>query len=770
MSSEAELFVRLAEDRLRRRTLWAGAVMLVSLLVPYEVIQNQPQFLWQLFTELPLSGVIAGLVPAIAGIVIIVAGKLCKAPSSLAIAVLAALLTAWLCQRLGSDAAAWGLLPLPQSVTGRAPAALVALALTAGGANLAFRERTRKAARVLLWAALAAAIFFYAWPGRGEAPGATVFRSLSVIGELPTIHFKLGAITLAVVALWPAIIALLGLVHTVRPPQRSFSALGMVALFGFPLVLMFLLFSWFLRGGAGAGLFGALGTALELSAVLALLAGSFEVLGESVFSSGELSEAAAPGEHASEASATEAHIERASEDAEREMEGRIGWPPPRAAAAALAVMATLATLQWWLARPPPKGIQWSLDAPSQAADELFGKLIPTWSSRRSWWDMRVRKDSSAAALLEVKSHGRAMIAAAEKVNPELGKSLRALARAATRLDGSARGWYRLVAEVNAACRQAKLPYYLDPQVSIRHTKEGLRRHLRVASLRVVRVRNFTANDEPYATLFVRSLGQPHSGHRLGYLGFSRDTQPFALVVLDTIDRHSKELRGYTTAEPPSCGRSFDPLRKNTLQRCGAMLATINQALGDKLAQAEANNTARHELQHQIDGPLLTLAAPVLRKLAAYTNEAQERVNRELSAYLAELANGEGPPKLVLVTPLRFALINDRGTYHHASVLLFGALAGKRLHDMGEVDAEALSEVFDELRKLDDDALRGRAAKAWEELFDNELLMVRPNGDELAPASTAAPAAAAPDNTAARPAGLLDDTTAPTSEPAEADER
>ncbi len=419
------------------------------------------------------------------------------------------------------------------------------------------------------------------------------------------------------------------------------------------------------------------------------------------------------------------------------MHGRVGWPPSRAAGVAVGAIVLLSTLQWWLARPPPKGIKWSLGASSQAADELFGKLIPRWSSGRWWWDMRVREDSSAAALLEVKSRGRDMISAAEKLDPQLGKTLRALARAATRLDVSARGWYRLVAEVNSACRAAKLPYYLDPQVSIRHTKEGLRRHLRVGSLRVVRVRNFAANDEPYATLYVRSLGKLHAGHRLGYLGFSRDTQPFALVVLDTIDSHTKDLRGYASADPPSCGTSFLPRRRDMLLRCGTMLASINQALGEKLAEAEAHNTARHELQHQIDGPLLTLAEPVMHKLASYTDEAQERVNRELSAYLAELANGEGPPKLALVTPLRFALLNKRGTYHHASVLLFGALAGKRLYDLGEVDDEALSALFDELLKLDEAALRARAAKAWEELFDSELLMVRPSGDAVAPTATSA---------------------------------
>jgi hypothetical protein len=42
--SEAELFYRLGDDRLRSRCRWAGAALVLSVLLPYEVIDEQPQF------------------------------------------------------------------------------------------------------------------------------------------------------------------------------------------------------------------------------------------------------------------------------------------------------------------------------------------------------------------------------------------------------------------------------------------------------------------------------------------------------------------------------------------------------------------------------------------------------------------------------------------------------------------------------------------------------------------------------------------------------
>ena len=134
------------------RSRWAGLALLFGLLIPYESIHNRPQFLWQLFCELPPSAVLAGLAPTIAGAVILLARYRTKRAGSLAVLVLAALLAATLCHKIGADAAAWGLLPLPPNLAGAASSALLAMALAAAGADLAFRPATRRAARALLLA------------------------------------------------------------------------------------------------------------------------------------------------------------------------------------------------------------------------------------------------------------------------------------------------------------------------------------------------------------------------------------------------------------------------------------------------------------------------------------------------------------------------------------------------------------------------------------------------------------------------------------------
>ena len=708
--SDGELFQRLSEQRLRDRSLWAGAAISLGVLMPFEVIDEQPHFVWQIFGELAPSGVVAALSFAVAGLVVLAARRLTRRAGSLAVVSLAALAGAALCHKLGADASAWSLLPLPQSYVGRGTLALLSMALTAAGSNLSFRPATRKAARVVLWAAVAAALVFYLWPSRGEAPGTTVVRNLALIGDMPTLRFQVGLVTLAVVALWPALIALAGLNHLRRPPSRSLSALSMAALFGFPLILMMLLFSWYMRASPGAALFGALGAAIEISAVLALGAAAFEVLGQLISTRHE-----------------DLPLPR-------------GWPLGRAAAVAAAAVVTVSLGQWLLALPPDKGVEWELGPATAEGDELFGGQIVGWSQARHLWDQRVRKDSSATELLEVKSRGRAMVTAAEKIDPALSRALAELAKAAWHLDTSSRTWYRRVAEVNAACRAARLPYYLDPRVSLTKTRDGLVRRFLVDSYQVDRVRRFEVDGAVHATLHVRGLGPLRGGHRLGLLGFSRDMQPFALVVLDSTDDHARKMRERADAEPPRCGDSFDPPRDRAMLRCGEILRELTSDRAE--AAAAVQTVERHELQHQIDGPLLPLAEPVLRKLAGYTDETQDRVNRELSAYVAELTVGSA--RLGLIEPFRFAVLTDRGIYHHASVLLLEALAGRKMRSVGgEVEADEALAVLETLIDLGEEGLRLRARQVWEELFDSELFDARPLEDSVAPPSTVSASARPP---------------------------
>jgi hypothetical protein len=688
--SAAELFYRLADDRLRRRTRWAGAVIAASVLWPYEVVEGQPQFLWQIAAELPISAVVAAIAPALAGIVVLLAGWRGKRAASVALTVIAALVATSVVRRLGAEAAAWGLLPMPRSFTDRASLALVALAASAAGSNLSQREGNdaRRATRMLVALAMLASVVFYGWPGRGEAPGVTVFRNLALLPDMPSFRFQLGLLTLAFVALWPAIVSLAALGHLRWPAKRTPSAVAMAALLGFPLILMMLLFSWFMRASPGAALFGAMGAALEIAAVIHVFAAALEVLGETA-------------------------ITKAVERDEPS-----GWVPRRAAGLALGVTLAIAGGQWWLARPPRKGIDWAPGASSPAADELFGEHIARWSSARARWDRKVRRDSSASDLLEVKASGQRMVDAGAALDAGLGTALDALAQAAYQLDTSSRRWYRLVADVNAELRRSGLPYYLDPRVSLAKSKDGLVRHFVVDSYGVERVRRWQADGQPLSTLQVRALAGPGGGHHHGLLGLSRDQQPFALVVLDAADDHLADLAEMVATSPPTCGETAGSASEEATRACGAWLAA--QMADPEAAAAVVGAVERHELQHQIDGPLLALAPSVRRKLAGYTDAAQERANRELSAYLAQLT-APGNVRLGLVLPFRFALLTDRGTYHHAAVLTFEALVGRSIRsESGRVLVAELANAFEELTRLDDEGLRGRASAAWGSQFGGRL--------------------------------------------------
>lgn len=699
--SETELFYALSEDKLRRRSLWAGAALSLSLLMPYEIIEEQPQFLWQLFGELPPSGIVAALAEVVAGLFIVVARFYVRDASAFALVVLTAMLGAFVCEKLGADASTWGLLPLPVGFVSRATLALLAMAATAAGTSLAHRRHSRVASIALIVTGALLMLLFYSWPGRGQSPASGIANNLAVIGELPGFEFQLGAATLLFVALWPALIAALGFVYVWRPPASAAALLPFVALFGFPLIVMMLLFARFAKTNPGSALFAALGAAVEVTAVLALLSGAFEMVGAGLGAQGS----------------SERSLRRAAD------------------VCAFAFLA-LGLGVWWLAQPPAKGVAWELGEPSREADALFGERVLAWSRARWAWDESVRHESSARALIRMRERAERVLEAAEPVDTGLAHALGVMMDTGEQLDASSRAFYRAVGDVNAACRAAKLPYYLDPQVSVRKTKEGLWRRFAVDAFRVVRARRFDVGGETYGTLHVRGFGERRGGHRVGLLGLSRDVQPFALVAVEASAEHRGELATMAGSDvgTPRCGRTFEPDGDALLERCGALLAGMLDAptLGDTItAQVE-----RHELQHQIDGPLLPLAPPVLEKLAGYAEDAQARVNRELSAYLAQLTSTGSPLHVGLIVPLRFALLDSRGVYHHAAVLLFEGMGTRRVRTArGRVDPVSLAAVFDELAGLDEAALRGRARATWAELFDDELPEVRLLEESAAPDAT-----------------------------------
>ncbi len=710
---EAELFFRLSEDKLRRRGVWAGAALWLSVVMPYEIIDEQPQFLWQVFGELPPAGTMAALSGAVAGGIIVVARYLVRDAVPFAMVVLAAVFGSFICNKLGADASAWGLWPLPQSFAGRATLALIAMSGTAAGTSLARRGHTRRPSQLFILGAVLLAAVFYAGPGRGPSAGRLIVHNLSMLGALPSLRLSLGTLTLSFVALWPGVIAVLGLRYlNRRSNDRAVAMLPLVSVLGFPLILLLLMLAKLARANVGSALYVALGVAMEVAAVMALVSGAFEVLGQTVFNG------------AAGASPAGGRTRRA-------LARRVKWTGRFCGG----LLLMLTVVMSWLARGPEKGVRWALGPSSAGADSLFGHRVAAWVGARAQWSTLANGGGGIAALAKqrMQEEAAALIAEAGRVDAGLATAIRQLVRTGQRSDVSARAWHRAVGLVNAASRDAELPYYLDPMARVQSTAGGLRRRLRAPTFRVMRARRFAVDGAMFGTLHVRHLHDTRATWHPGLLGLSRDAQPYALVEIEAAAAHVLELSemASTPGRVPRCGRTFEPLGDAILARCGRRLAAMLEH--GSLSAAITAKIERHELQHQIDGPLLRMAFPVLEKLTGHGSDRQERVNRELSAYLAQLTSKTSPIHVGLFVPLRLALLQDRGTYHHAAVLLFEALGEGRIRDAhGRVDPVPLAPIFDALMAMDERSLVGLAVRAWERLFREPLPRVELVDDTVAP--------------------------------------
>lgn len=684
---ERLLFHDMAAQRLRARVRWAGGVLVAALLIPYEVIGDVPQWIWSLFSELPPAAVVAALAPTLGGLALLTASRLCKRPASLAVAVVAALLAVAGVVRLGADASAWEALRLPESLVRRPWPAIVAMALAGAGANLTFQPHTRRLARVLFATAWVALIAHYAWPVRGQAPFMAIVAALRAIPDLPDLRFQIGMVVLVAFAGFPLLAVAVATTHLGRPATRDQTIAGLLCTFGLPALLLLFVYRALLLGLAGAGVLATIGTAALLSAVLALLTAVAELLGDEI------------------AGGTAG------------LELPAGLPLPRAAAVGVAAVVVVLGTEAVLARPPRKGVSWELHAATDAEKKLYGEAVLAWSAARRAWASR--EGQSAAETVRLKAAERAMREAAKGLDPGVAAAFDALARESDDLDVAGRKFHRLVMDVNEAARKAAVPFYLDPIVVVGETKEGLRRTFRVSSYQIEAVRPVKVDGRDFATLHVKTLGG-FGGHG-ARLGFSRDAQPFALVVLDEIAAADKEWQANAATDPPTCldAHGFSPAATRALRHCGKLLKRLAEAY--TLRKAVVTLTERHELQHQIDGPHLPISPWVEARLAGYVDHARERANRELSAYLAEMTS-DAPPHLGLVHALPFALLARGGAEHHVAVMILYGLTDRKIPGAAQdgVDDEKLADAFDELVHLDDEELRARAARGWKAAFGGAL--------------------------------------------------
>ncbi|XXT23631.1 hypothetical protein WME94_19010 [Sorangium sp. So ce429] len=712
-SAATAMFYRMSAERLRARCLWSGLALALSVLVPYEVAYGHGIFVWSVLPELAPAARLAALAPAAAGLWLLFlgartkqragllrAGLLIERPTSRAIAVLAALVAVNVAVWIGRRSSAWDMLPLPDSLITR-PAPFVAVfALTAAGVVLRFHARARRGGSALLVASVAAALVFYLWPSRGEIPAQTVARAAVLVATLPDVRFQLGYGMVLLFVLGPLAIALLGLAHVRRVPAREHPGLAIAAVWAMPGLMLLSVYRAFLSGGLGVEAGMVAFFALLLLAVVAVLASALEVLvlGTMV---------------------PDAELE--SGDGAGAAGSARGARPIAAAGAAAAVVAALLGALLVLGRPAPKGVDWRLGAPTAEWDRVFGELVPGWERARLARDAHARnaRGTGAEAQVLTKARGREMLAAAraQPDGKDVAAALAALAGQVDDLELSGRAFGRLVAEANDAARRAGLPYYLDASVILGVSAEGTMRRFYTTPYRVKEVHVFRVGEARFATLLVEPITE---GGRV-HLGFSRDQDPFALVLGSEV-RSYAERAGQEGGTCHAAAGGAPGATAGALARCDAALAALRGRLGAALERAVLAGTERHELQHQIDGPHLPLSPAVAELLAGFSDEAQDRASRELSAYIAEMTASDAPPQLTLVHLFPFGVVARGGAEHRVATILLETLAGKKLRfGAREVDPETYAQAFEAQVSRGDDELREAARRAYREHFGVDLV-------------------------------------------------
>lgn len=683
MSSESErplhgLTYDSAAARLRAACRVSAVVLLASLLLPFQMVGSQPVFVWQILGELHPATVVAVLAPTLAGAVLLAASHRVARPSLLAFLTLLVLGTWSLVSALGAEAAAWDVSVLPESLNRRVALYVLGIALSGAALRLLAEASARQASRGVAAAAVATGLIFGAWPSEGEAPLQTCLRFVGALAELPDPRLVLGYGLLLTIAVFPLLAAGCALALSLAGRGSHTALVAELVTFGAP----GLLFAFALRNVLAT--FGDVSVVVTtviasvLFALLALAARSFELLALWAVGLG------------------------ASSDHEHSAQ------PRRFVRVASALALLLVAGVFVLARPTRKGIDWRLGPGSPQADRLFGELLPAWAQSRARWGVAAKGGASAAELAEARAAGSQVLRASRELNPELGRSVAALVQGAGELDLAGRRWFRLIEGVNESSRAAGLPYYLDPSLSVAQHAGGVESLYLLHPYHVETVRPARADGVVYALLAVRRLGPARDNH--DRLGFSRDHQAFGLVVLDEVDSYASSLADFAAREPPTCVDSDAEVPE--LAGCGALLRKLAPVLGQVRRLVE-----RHELQHQIDGPDLTHAPAVLATLAGYERAAIDQVNRELSAYMAELSTPQVSPKLALVHVMPFLTARRGSSLNFVVHLELAALAPDRHEAALSENARA---IFDELAALPDAELRKRARAAYRSTFHAEL--------------------------------------------------
>jgi len=254
------------------------------------------------------------------------------------------------------------------------------------------------------------------------------------------------------------------------------------------------------------------------------------------------------------------------------------WPE---ATLALLILAAAATL-WTANLAPDKGvITWKLGPPNPEADHFFGETLPRYVVARVERNAELERDhTSAVAGYRMRELSLDAEREALTIGPDLHQTVTTFSSTVHDLDVSSRSWVDSIDAINHSIRDLGLPYYVDADAWELHTPEGERRFLYLKSYRVERLHRFENNNHDLvAAIHLRRLD--HLNLRSSVLGLSRDAQPFALVLLDEIDRYAAHVLPGLALDPPRC-RPLDPdappWRHELDLACGRQLAATLAAV------------------------------------------------------------------------------------------------------------------------------------------------------------------------------------------------
>lgn len=716
-AQERALFFGISAARVRSRVRWGSVLLLLSIFLPYDTIGAAPIFAWDVIGEMNASSALALLALPLAGLVLAVGSFVTKRGASLGFLVLGTLMAAAIVRKLGADRAAWDLVRVPDAFSTRPAGAILAIALTAAAANLKYRSVTRHTVPYVVGLAGACALYFYAWPDRGEAPISTVIRALGALPDMPDFRYQIGILLIVFLMIWPLFITLGGLALLKVTPTKDESWFAIVANWTLSLHLLLLATRAMMMPQPGLAVISYLLTVLIVTAVIVMTSAAVAIAVESFF---------VPNGDEVQTRSTGNFDDLMSFDAEADkgkspaVAGPIGMEPKRAAIFAAGAAAAFGIVQFGLSRPPSKGTDWKISEASAETDTVFGEGFASWANARRDWDLSARLKSGSEARLAVKRSGQDLVKSAKSVSPQLGEAFDELVTESDELDLAGNKWARLIHSVNDTSRESKLPYYIDPDFIMREDNGDVRHHFFAHVYRIDRVNEFDVDGDAFATLHVTSLDRSRADHLR--LGFSRDVQPFALVDLDAVTSKASEFSALVKQGYCTDGLMLNSKLYQGLGSCGALLKSYAEGREGEIGEAVLAGTERHELQHQIDGPHLPLAGPVLNLLEGYEPGAQDRVNRETSAFLAELTSEGVAPKLALVQLAQYLFGSEeqKGAYSKTAVVVFEALADRSIRRGSYVDGDKFWPAYEKVFSLSDDKLRARAREVWEELFDAEL--------------------------------------------------